>query len=99
MRISDQFHDFHSNFIYWASEAEIPETTWKDELYHRLTTELQKLTIPKSIDDSDFQEFSDYCSQMANRLEVIKKKFQRPPGQGQNSLSVNTLSTTPSNTG
>jgi hypothetical protein len=99
MRTSDQFHDFHSNFIYWASEAEIPETTWKDELYHRLTTELQKLTIPKSIDDSDFQEFSDYCSQTANRLEVIKKKFQRPPGQGQNSPSVNTPSTTPSNTG
>jgi hypothetical protein len=36
---------------------------------------------------------------MANRLEVIKKKFQQPPGQGQNSPSVNTPSTTPSNTG
>jgi hypothetical protein len=36
---------------------------------------------------------------MANWLEVIKKKFQQPPGQGQNSPSVNTLSTTPSNTG
>jgi hypothetical protein len=66
MRTSDQFHDFHSNFIYWASEAEIPKATWKDELYHQLTTELQKLTIPKSINDSDFQEFSDYCLQIAN---------------------------------
>jgi hypothetical protein len=80
MRTSNQFYDFHSNFIYWASEAEIPETTWKDELYHQLTTELQKLTIPKSIDDSDFQEFSDYCSQTANQLKVIKKKFQWPQG-------------------
>jgi hypothetical protein len=82
IRTSDQFHDFYSNFIYWASEAEIPETTWKDELYHQLTMELQKLIIPKSIDDSDFQEFSDYCSQTANWLEVIKKKFQWPLGQG-----------------
>jgi hypothetical protein len=61
--------------------------------------ELQKLTIPKSIDDSDFQEFSDYCLQIANQLEVIKKKFQQPLGQGQNSPSVNILSTTLSNTG
>jgi hypothetical protein len=61
MRTSDQFYDFHSNFIYWASEAKIPEAIWKDKLYHWLTTELQKLTIPKSINNSDFQEFSDYC--------------------------------------
>jgi hypothetical protein len=40
IRTSNQFHDFHSNFIYWASEAEIPKTTWKDKLYHQLTTEL-----------------------------------------------------------
>jgi hypothetical protein len=38
--------------------------------------ELQKLTIPKSINDSDFQEFLDYYLQMANQLKVIKKKFQ-----------------------
>ena len=34
MKNSDQFHNFLSSFMHWASEAEIPETTWKDELYH-----------------------------------------------------------------
>lgn len=78
MKTTDKFHDFLSEFMYLAEEAEIPEDTWKDELYHKLTTKLQELTIPESIKpNGSFQEFSEYCAQTSNRLEAIQHRNQR----------------------
>lgn len=78
MKPTDKFHDFLSEFFYLAGEAEVNEDDWKSELYHRLTIKMQELTIPESVRASGtFQEFSDYCSQTANRLEVITNRRQR----------------------
>lgn len=77
MKTSDKFHDFLSEFLFLAAEAGVAEDDWKDELYYKLTTELQKLCISDSIKDSDFQEFSSAVSQTANRLEVINHRTQK----------------------
>ena len=77
MRVSDKFHDFLSEFLYLAAEAGVMEDDWKDELYHKLTTELQKLCISDSIKDGTFQEFSNAVSQTASRLEVINHRTQK----------------------
>jgi len=87
MKVSDKFHDFLSEFLYLAAEADVAEKDWKDKLYHKLTTELQKLCISDSFKDGTFQEFSNAVSQTASRLEVINHRKQRnrsfaPSNQG-----------------
>jgi hypothetical protein len=78
MKGGDKFHDFVSEFLWLAAEAEIAEESWKTELYHKFTTELQKLTIAESIRaGGSFQEFTEYCSQTASHLEVINNRTQR----------------------
>lgn len=77
MKAGDKFHDFLSEFLYLAAEAGVAEEDWKDELYHKLTTELQKLCISASIQDGTFQEFSSTVSQTASRLEVINHRSSR----------------------
>lgn len=75
MKNKDKFHDFLSEFIYWADEAEIDEKDWREELYQKITTDLQKLTMSEAIrTNGTFQEFVNYCSQTANRLEVINNR-------------------------
>jgi hypothetical protein len=74
----EKFHDFLTEFLYLAEEAEINRDDWKEELYQKLTAKLQELTIPEALRaNGTFQEFADYCSQTANRLEVIKNRSQR----------------------
>lgn len=77
MKTGDKFHDFLSEFLYLAAEAGVAEEDWKDELYHRLTTELQKLTMVEKIKEGSFNEFSSSCSQTANYLEIINHRHQR----------------------
>lgn len=77
MKTSDKFHDFHSEFLCLAAEAGVAEEDWKDELYYKLTTELQKMCISDSIKDGTFQEFSSAVSQTANRLEIINYRTQK----------------------
>lgn len=66
MKVSDKFHDFFSEFLYLAAKASVAEDDCKDELYHKLITELQKLYICDSIRDDTFQEFSSAVSQTAS---------------------------------
>lgn len=68
MKSGDKFHDFLSEFLYLAAEAGTAEDSWKDELYHRITTELQKMTMNEKLRDGTFKGFSDYCSQTASHL-------------------------------
>ena len=77
MKTSDKFHDFLSEFLYLAAEAGVAEEDWRDELYTKLTTELQKLCISDSFKGGTFQEFSSAVSQTASRLEVINHRIQK----------------------
>jgi hypothetical protein len=77
MKTSDRFHDFLSEFLRIAAEAEIKDDNWREELYPKLTTELQKLVMSEFIKNNSFNEFSEHCSQMSNHLEVIQRRTQR----------------------
>lgn len=77
MKTSNKFHDFLSEFLYLVAEAGIAEEDWKDELYHHITTELQKLTMVEKIKGGSFNEFSSACSQTANYLEIINHRHQQ----------------------
>lgn len=77
MKASDKFHEFLSEFLYLAAEADVAEKDWKDELYTKLTTRLQELCIADRIKDNTFQEFSSAVSQTASFLEVISHQAQR----------------------
>ncbi|KAL2007033.1 hypothetical protein VTN00DRAFT_8471 [Thermoascus crustaceus] len=73
MTPSDCYHDFVTEFLHLAGEAQIPETEYKKELYHKLTWKLQELTISERISPRPFKEFSTYCSQVANSLRLIQE--------------------------
>jgi hypothetical protein len=78
MKASDNFQDFLSEFLYLASEAEVPEDIWKEELYHKLTTKLQELIMTELIQqDKTFRQYTDVCSQVANRLGIIENRSRR----------------------
>ncbi|BDD61499.1 hypothetical protein MAP00_006541 [Monascus purpureus] len=77
MKNVDKFYDFLSEFLYLAAEVEVLEDSWKDELYHQITTELQKLTMTEKLKGGSFQEFSNLCSQIAGHLEAINHQAQR----------------------
>lgn len=77
MKSSDKFYDFLSEFLYLAAKVGIAEDDWKEELYHKITTELQKLMLPEAINDGTFTKFSSYCSQTASYLEVINHCNQK----------------------
>ena len=66
-----------SEFLYLAVEADISENDWKNELYHQIITELQKLTMTEINKNGSFQEFSSFYSQTASHLEVINYHTQR----------------------
>ena len=77
MKPTDKFHDFLSEFLYLTAEAGVSEDDWKNELYHWITTELQKLIMVEINKDESFQKFSSFCSQTASHLEVINYHTQR----------------------
>ncbi|KAK1144166.1 hypothetical protein N8T08_005830 [Aspergillus melleus] len=72
MKKDDKFHEFLSEFIYVASEAGIHDEDMKDELYQKLPRKLQEMTVAKRNKDTySFSRFSEYCSIMANSLEIM----------------------------
>ena len=86
MKPGDKFHSFLSEFLYLANEAGIHEDEWKEDLYNKLTFKLQELVISEANRaDGTFKEFSDYCSQTSNRLDVIQNRqrnVSRKPAPG-----------------
>ena len=73
-----KFQDFLSDFNYLASEAGLADTEWKEELYQKLSTNLQRLLISASNDDTiGFNDFTIECTKVANRLDQISSNEQR----------------------
>ena len=82
MKNSDKFQEFLSEFTYLAQESSLAESEWKEELYYKLTTNMQRLTIRESNDpEVDFKGFTLACTQTANRLEQITFNEQRTRGR------------------
>ena len=77
MKTTDQFHDFLLEFLYLAAEAGVSDDDLKDELYHRITTKLQELTMAEINSNGSFRQFTSFCSQSASRLEVMSHQIQK----------------------
>ena len=77
MKTTDRFHDFLSEFLYLAAEAGVSDDDLKDELYHRITTKLQELTMAEINSNGSFRQFTSFCSQTASRLEVMSHRIQK----------------------
>jgi hypothetical protein len=74
MKPSVKWNDFISEFLYLAAEASVPEETWKDDLYNKLSLRMQELTMPAyNDDDKTFREFTDYCSRTATNIENMER--------------------------
>jgi hypothetical protein len=75
-----KFQVFLSKFVLNAQESELPATQWKDELYERLSPEMQKQLVKESYDNTlSYQNFVRECHQTANRLEMIAENEKRAP--------------------
>lgn len=89
MKPSDHYHDFLTEFLYLAGEANIPEAEFKEELYDRLTYKLKEMMVFYRQDKSTFDEFSTHCSYAANSLQSIAES------RSQNKSSEKPITTTP----
>ena len=77
MKLTDQFHDFLSEFLYLAAEAGVSDDDLKDELYHQIMTKLQELTMAEINSNGSFRQFTSFCSQTASCLEVMSHQIQK----------------------
>jgi hypothetical protein len=74
MKPSVKWNDFISEFLYLVAEASVPEETWKDDLYNKLSLRMQELTMPAyNDDDKTFREFTDYCSHTVTNIENMER--------------------------
>lgn len=75
-----KFQDFLSKFVLKAQESMLPVAQWKDELYERLSPEMQRQLVKASYDDDlSYGDFVRECHQTANRLEIIIENEKRAP--------------------
>ena len=77
MKTTNQFHDFLSEFLYLAAEAGVSDDDLKDELYHRITTKLQELTMTEINSNGSFRQFTSFCSQTMSCLKVMSHQIQK----------------------
>ena len=83
MKPSDRFQEFLSDFSYYAQESSLAESEWKEELYQRISTNMQRQLMRESNDTGlDFSGFAAECTRVANRLEQISLRDQRGRNQG-----------------
>jgi hypothetical protein len=87
-----KFQTFLSQFALYAQESELATSSWKDELYEKLSPEMQRHMVKESYDSTmSYARFVQECHKTANRLEQIAEveKRTRPRGnKGNNNTSV-----------
>lgn len=89
-----KFQTFLSQFALYAQESELTPTLWKEELYEKLSPEMQRHMVKESYDqDMSYARFVQECHKTANRLEQIAEveKRLRPRGnKGSNEYGAGT---------
>lgn len=95
---TDRFQYFLTTFMHLAAESEALEEDYKEELYNKLTDKLQELTISHRVTDTSFEEFSRYCSQVANSLQSIASRTRTAAAapKSPTTTSITTSSSEPS---
>jgi len=73
-----KFQPFLSQFVLLAQDAGLAASEWKEDLFYKLSFELQRAMIKESNDPRvSYQEFVKECSTTANRLEQINTSEKR----------------------
>uniref|UniRef100_A0A093UM55 Transposon Tf2-6 polyprotein n=1 Tax=Talaromyces marneffei PM1 TaxID=1077442 RepID=A0A093UM55_TALMA len=73
-----KFQVFLSQFALYAQESELATSQWKDELYERLSLEMQRHMVKESYDQTmSYATFIQECHKTANRLEQIAETEKR----------------------
>ncbi|QKX58439.1 uncharacterized protein TRUGW13939_11249 [Talaromyces rugulosus] len=73
-----KFQPFLSQFVLLAQDAGLATSEWKEDLFYKLSFELQRAMIKESNDPRvSYQEFVKECSTTANRLEQINTSEKR----------------------
>lgn len=77
-----KFQTFLSKFTQLAQEAGLAITEWKEELYYKLSLDMQRAMIKESTDKKiNYQAFVKECHATDNRLEQIAKGEKRVRGR------------------
>ncbi|KAI7969144.1 hypothetical protein EIK77_006049 [Talaromyces pinophilus] len=86
-----KFQDFLSKFVLKAQESELPSSQWKDELYERLSPNIQRQLVQASYNnDMSYRDFVKEYHQTANRLEIIiENKKHAPKNRGNKGSNSN----------
>lgn len=76
--------------MYWATEAQISEGEWKEELYRKSSVDVQEKSMKERFDVSlPFQAFAAHCNQMAIGIEQLNNALaRRSRVRGQNRGAV-----------
>ena len=60
---SSAFPKFYSRFLFLASQAEIPEIMWKEDLVDKISLKLKELTFAEQADETlDYNSFAEICT-------------------------------------
>ncbi|KAL2004649.1 hypothetical protein VTN00DRAFT_3385 [Thermoascus crustaceus] len=83
MNATDSYHNFLTKFLHLAGEAQIPESEYKEELFHQLTQKLQEMTVTYQIEDTvSFEAYLTCCLQIASSLQQITEWKPKNPDCG-----------------
>lgn len=77
MKPSTPFHDFYTKFLHLAAESETPLTSYRAELYDKLTLELQKAILPTANTLTTYKQLADQCLLLDQGLKRIKERTDR----------------------
>lgn len=77
-----KFQTFLSKFALLAQESGLASSEWKEELYYKLSFEMQRAMIKESTDPTiSYATFVQGCHTTANRLEQIAEGEKRAHGR------------------
>jgi Zinc knuckle len=77
MRTGQSFSDFQTNFLHLAGEAQIPITSFRLDLYDKLTTKLQDRLAAVLDDLESYEKLSTRCLSLDTKLRRISGRIDR----------------------
>jgi len=77
MRTRQAFIEFQTIFLYLASEAQIPSTSLRLDLYDKLTTQLQTPIVAMLEDLDTYDKLATRCLSLDIELKRISTRVER----------------------
>jgi len=77
MRSTETFADFHTRFLHFAGQAQIPSTDLQPDLFEKLTLELQRTVLPIYSTLTTEKSLADECLSLDQGLRRLKARSDR----------------------